>query len=140
MFFERRCVVLAVVVGIIFLNVNTLAVSAQAQPDNFPIGLDLEYEDKWTSGGIGVYTSTDSIEIHFIQWVDESQSIVEINNDGTTEQYAFPSELIEIGSGVPLWVDTSQWSDGQNITFQGQIYSVKAVSRTVEAGRSGAHL
>lgn len=129
-----RIALLSIIFGLIILG-SIICTTVDAQIDDFPIGLELTYNDKWTSGGIGMpYTSEESIEFEFVRWVDDSQSIVEITKDGISTQTRFPIGSIDVGSGVPLWVDTSQWSNGLEVTFQGQRYNVTATRRSVEGG------
>ena len=95
------------------------------------------YNDKWSSGGIGIYQDTDTIRYDFLSWVDESGNLVEISEDDASLQVRYPQDTIYIGTDVPLWIDTSwsnTWTHGMNISFSGHMFEVSRTTRTVEAG------
>jgi hypothetical protein len=108
-----------------------------AQDEEFPIGLYLVYNDKWSSGGIGIYENSDTIRYDFLRWVDESTDLVEISKDSEILQVRYPSVTHYIEVNVPLWIDTGwsdTWTNGMNISLGGLTLEVSRTTRNVEAG------
>ncbi len=108
-----------------------------AQDDDFPVGLYLVYNNKWKSGGIGIYEDSVTIRYDFLDWINESSDFVEVTKNGEALHIRYPSDTLYIGTDVPLWIDTrwsNTWTDGSNISFCGQTLKVSRSTREVEAG------
>ncbi|TFG30318.1 hypothetical protein EU528_08450 [Candidatus Thorarchaeota archaeon] len=122
MFRKHKITILAFMFGLIFLGMNIMSAAAQAQPDNFPIGMYIEYRVR-SDVATGIdYNFTVSYEI--IQWVDQERLIVKARLNNHWEDVDFTS--IRLGCpGYPrLWLDVSTWQLQDYYLHEGLLYEI----------------
>lgn len=111
---KRDFVVFAFMIGLIFLSNNITPV--HAQPENFPIGLNITY-----------VVAVDTPDLHneyqytfdFIRWIDQENLTVEYEVNQLSRVLPF-HEIHMLGPDrPPLWMDVSSWSVSDTIEISG---------------------
>jgi hypothetical protein len=118
------------IIVLIFLLI--IPQNAAAQND-FPIGLQLEYE---IENRYGFNSNTNTKSFDFIRWTDAAQTTVELQIDSEVTVVPFPEGEISVVTGAPLWTDFSDWHAGE-LSFQGRTWEV---SVSIRNGHNCWHL
>jgi hypothetical protein len=115
--FRKKCKILliAFMFGLIFVSSNVTRVQAQAQVDNFPIGLYIVYT---VDQDHDIY----NIRYDFREWVNRETLLIEYELDDVT----YIEHLYEIHldghEHPPIWLDPSLFETQSIFTFSGYPY------------------
>jgi len=112
--------------GLFLLSTNTVLVNAQAQSDDFPIGMYIEYivyNEISSSPG-----STYSIRYDFMRWIDQEDLIVEYEKDSVEYSESLTEICLDGPIRPSLWMDISAWQVGDDIEISGRLYALISIS------------
>ncbi|TFG30319.1 hypothetical protein EU528_08455 [Candidatus Thorarchaeota archaeon] len=120
MFHKRKIKILAFVLTLFFLCFNVKLVHAQAQPDNFPIGLYVVYtaDSHIPPGEEEIYT----IGYEFKEWVNQDTLLIEYEKDGITYIEHLWAIYHDGPEHPPIWLDVSLLHTQSVFTFSGYLY------------------
>lgn len=112
-------------------NLSISHASTSPSPDEFPLGIVLEYEKHYThmSGPIdNLYTVhyevTDRVEGPTSQYVVVCATH---SDDGTTTETFYedyPNGTLTVHGSAPLWVDLASWNGSETVTLGWRVYNI----------------
>lgn len=120
MFLERKIIAILLMFGFLFLGSNIMQVQAQAQPDNFPIGLYVVYtaDSQIPPGEENIYT----IRYDFREWVNQDTLLIEYEKEDVTYVEHLGEIYLDGYEHPPIWLDVSLFQTQSVFTFSGCHY------------------
>lgn len=118
---KHKIVVFAFMFGLILLS--NYVVPTYAQPDDFPIGMNLTYVVVVDIPSVPLHTEVWN-EYEFIRWIDQENLTVEYEIGFVTFIKRFHEILLPGPDLPPLWMDVSTWNVGDTIEISGSYYPI----------------
>ena len=112
---------LASIFELIFLSINFTPANAQAQPDNFPIGMYIVYtvDSQIPPVKENIYT----IGYDFRQWIDQESLLVEYEKENVTYIDPLFGICLDGPEHPPIWIDVSLFQSPSVFVFAGINYT-----------------
>ncbi len=138
MFQRWKIVLLSMAIGLILFCANTCPIS-NAQGDDFPIGLNMQYNIAVYIDDPLDYPDYDyDITYDFTRWIDKENNVVEYsrNHDGVSATFvqSLSDVNVDLPGNPPIWRNVATWEISDMYNLSGINYEVHHMVHTTTTG------